>query len=61
MLGFFIAGTIEARNYAIMNLIEDYVETTPNASIGCLVVGEAHVPHLKELIEESDMVELGDE
>lgn len=61
MGGFFIQGTIEARNYAIMNQIENYVRSTPNGSIGCLVIGGMHVPHLKRLIEESDTVELGQE
>lgn len=61
MGGFFIQGTIEARNYAIINQIEDYVRSTPNGSIGCLVIGGMHVPHLKGLIEESDVVELGEE
>lgn len=60
MGGFFIVGTTEARNYAIMNRIEGRVGTTSDSSIGCLVVGGAHIPHLKELIEESDAVELGE-
>lgn len=57
---FFITGTTETRNVAIMNEIEHYVREHPEQTTGCLVVGGAHVPHLKELISESNLVELGD-
>lgn len=57
---FFIIGTIETRNYAIVHEIERHLREHPQQSTGCLVVGDAHIPHLRELICESELVELGE-
>lgn len=59
MTAFFIAGTTETRNFAMMRQIENYVDENPESSIGCLIVGGAHAPHLRELIQDSDQVETG--
>lgn len=57
---FFIVGTTETRNYAIIQHIECHVQENCHHTIGCLVVGAAHVPHLIELINESEYLELED-
>lgn len=56
---FFIAATIETRNHSMVIQMEQFVEDNPNASSGCLVVGAAHIPHLKKLVEDSDVIDLG--
>lgn len=60
MTGFLITGTTEARNHAMINQIEDYVTMNPDSTIGCLVVGGAHAPHLRELAKDSDKIQLGE-
>jgi hypothetical protein len=57
---FFITGTMESRNFVIMSEIENHVREHSEQSTGCLVVGGAHVSHLKELVRESDFVVLGE-
>lgn len=59
MTAFFVAGTTETRNYAMMRQIENYVDANPDSYVGCLIVGGAHAPHLKELIRDSDRIEIG--
>lgn len=59
--GFFVVGTMEARNYAMVDQIKTHVERHPEWTTGCLVVGGAHVSHLEELIEASEAIHLGEE
>lgn len=58
---FFVVGTTQTRNYVILNRMEEYAKSHPNAKRGCLVIGGAHTKHLKKIVGDSELIVWGQE